>query len=377
MRITKNIMQLILPLVFVVGMILALPAASSAIPAHAARPAQVDVGISVGIAPPAFPYYEQPLCPGEGFIWTPGYWAWDGTDYYWVPGTWVEAPFVGGLWTPGYWGWGGSAFMWHVGYWGPQVGFYGGINYGYGYGGFGYEGGRWNGGVFAYNTSVSHIDVNVIHNTYVQNVTNVRPGRVAYNGGTGGVQRQPTAGETAAAGERRAGPTADQAQHQEVARSSPAQHFSTNHGTPAVAATAKPGDLSHGQPAATRPAYRPPTGTATADHAATSTEHATTHAANTTEHATTHAATPTEHATTHAATSTAHATTHAANTTEHATTHAATSTAHTTSHAATSTAHTTTHAAAPHESAPHGGGSGGSAPHGGGDAGSGHDKPGH
>jgi hypothetical protein len=365
----------ILPVTLMAGMFLGLAAPSSALPAHSARPAQVDVGISVGIAPPAFPYYEQPFCPGDGYIWTPGYWAWDGTDYYWVPGTWVLAPFIGGLWTPGYWGWGGSAFMWHVGYWGPEVGFYGGINYGYGYGGFGYEGGRWDGGHFAYNTSVSHVDVNVIHNTYVQHVSNVNPGRVAYNGGTGGIQRQPTATETAAASERRAGPTADQQQHDQVARSSPAQHFSTNHGTPAVAATAKPGDLSHGQPAATRPAasYRPPT--AGASHAATSTEHATTHAADTTEHATTHAAGTTEHATTHAAGTTEHATTHAATTTAHTTSHAATTTAHTTSHAATSTAHTATHAATPHQSAPHesaaphGGGGGGDAGHGG--------KPGH
>ena len=97
--------------------------------------AQVSVGISVSFAPPELPVYEQPTCPAEGYIWTPGYWAWDedGDDYYWVPGTWVLAPQVGFLWTPGWWGWGGSAFIFHEGFWGPVVGFYGGINYGYGY----------------------------------------------------------------------------------------------------------------------------------------------------------------------------------------------------------------------------------------------------
>ena len=62
---------------------------------------QIGVGISVGFAPPPLPVYEQPICPGDGYIWTPGYWAWDadGDDYYWVPGTWVEAPEVGFLWT--------------------------------------------------------------------------------------------------------------------------------------------------------------------------------------------------------------------------------------------------------------------------------------
>src|ERR1700690_2800646 len=126
MRPTK-MFRLMVPLFIALTVLLALPATSSAHPAHSARPAQVAVGISVGFAPPPLPYYEQPFCPGEGYIWTPGYWAWDGNDYYWVPGTWVLAPFVGGLWTPGYWGWGGAAFFWHEGYWGPRVGFYGGI----------------------------------------------------------------------------------------------------------------------------------------------------------------------------------------------------------------------------------------------------------
>jgi len=96
-----------------------------------------QIGIAVSFGPPAIPVYEQPICPGEGYIWTPGYWAWDGDDYYWVPGTWVLAPEIGFLWTPGYWGWGGDAFFWHEGYWGPHVGFYGGINYGFGYWGHG------------------------------------------------------------------------------------------------------------------------------------------------------------------------------------------------------------------------------------------------
>ncbi len=33
------------------------------------------VFVSVNIAPPILPVYEQPLCPGDGYIWTPGYWA--------------------------------------------------------------------------------------------------------------------------------------------------------------------------------------------------------------------------------------------------------------------------------------------------------------
>ena len=66
-----------------------------------------QVGISVRIGPPALPVYVQPPCPGDGLLWTPGYWAYDPDfgDYYWVPGTWVEPPEIGYLWTPGYWAW--------------------------------------------------------------------------------------------------------------------------------------------------------------------------------------------------------------------------------------------------------------------------------
>ena len=35
------------------------------------------VAISVTIAPPPLPLYAQPPIPGDGYIWTPGYWAWD------------------------------------------------------------------------------------------------------------------------------------------------------------------------------------------------------------------------------------------------------------------------------------------------------------
>jgi hypothetical protein len=36
-----------------------------------------QIGVAVSFGPPELPVYEQPVCPGEGYIWTPGYWAWD------------------------------------------------------------------------------------------------------------------------------------------------------------------------------------------------------------------------------------------------------------------------------------------------------------
>ena len=92
--------------------------------------AYAQISVSISFAPPELPVYEQPLLPGEGYIWTPGYWAYAGDDdgYYWVPGTWVMAPEPGLLWTPAYWGWGSDGYVFHNGYWGQQVGFYGGVS---------------------------------------------------------------------------------------------------------------------------------------------------------------------------------------------------------------------------------------------------------
>ena len=205
--------------------------------------AYAQISISISFAPPELPVYEQPLCPGEGYLWTPGYWAYGDDDYYWVPGTWVMAPEVGLLWTPAYWGWGGNGYVFYDGYWGQQVGFYGGISYGYGYFGEGYEGGRWQNGEFYYNRSVNNVNVTNIHNVYnttvINNTTTVN--RVSYNGGNGGINRRPRPEEEAASRERHIPPVAVQAQHAQAARANPELRASVNHGQPPVAATPKPG----------------------------------------------------------------------------------------------------------------------------------------
>ena len=199
----------------------------------------------IDAAPPDLPVYDQPPCPGDGYVWTPGYWAWDDA-YYWVPGTWVEPPQAGYLWTPAYWAWGGNAYVFHEGYWGEHVGFYGGIAYGYGYPGQGYEGGRWDNGHFYYNRSVNNVDVNVVHNVYnttvVNNVTvNNNVTRVSYNGGNGGVNARPTPDEQSAAQDRHIPPVAAQTEQVRTARSDPQLRASANQGKPPVAATPKAG----------------------------------------------------------------------------------------------------------------------------------------
>ena len=207
--------------------------------------AAVSVGISIGIAPPAMPVYAQPAVPGPGYVWTPGYWAWDPNygNYYWVPGTWVMPPEIGLLWTPGWWGWSAGYYRWNPGYWGTHVGFYGGINYGFGYFGSGYVGGYWRGRDFYYNRAVNNVNVTNIRNVYVNKtvINNVHVNRVSYNGGRGGVMAQPSAAQRSYANQRRYQPTAMQARQRETAMRNPAQRFKANQGQPAVFATQHPG----------------------------------------------------------------------------------------------------------------------------------------
>ncbi|PYL06811.1 MAG: hypothetical protein DME34_08125 [Verrucomicrobia bacterium] len=190
------------------------------------------IGISVGFAPPAIPIYTQPYAPAGGYLWAPGYWAFNGFDYYWVPGYWALPPRVGFYWTPGYWAYDGGRYFFNDGYWGPTVGFYGGINYGYGYTGVGYWGAEWAGGTLRYNTAVTRVNTAVIKNTYVnKNFATTTTTRASFNG-PGGVTAKATAQEQAAAKAEHIAPTAEQRSRVEAAKNDPALRAKDNHGKP-------------------------------------------------------------------------------------------------------------------------------------------------
>jgi hypothetical protein len=235
MKMNRSVRGLVLGVLMLAVGVLSLSTTSSA-------QIGIGIGISVRIGPPALPVYEQPICPGPGYLWTPGYWAWnDVGGYYWVPGTWVVGP-VGMLWTPGYWGFAGGFYGWHAGYWGPHVGFYGGINYGFGYGGVGFAGGEWRGGAFFYNREVMHVDVHSVTNVYSRTVV-VNNTHVAFNG-PGGIEARPTPQEEAYAHESHTAALASQTEHEHAASQNRQLFASENHGRPAIAATGRPGDFS-------------------------------------------------------------------------------------------------------------------------------------
>ena len=84
--------------------------------AAASAEARTFVDLDINVAPPA-PRYER-VVVRPGYVWTPGYWRWDGhghhvwvggiyvrerPGHHWVPAHWVQGPrggwhFVGGHW---------------------------------------------------------------------------------------------------------------------------------------------------------------------------------------------------------------------------------------------------------------------------------------
>ena len=185
-------------------------------------------------APPPLPVYDQPELTQANDQWTPGYWNY-GTSpgYYFVPGAWVAPPYAGALWTPGYWGYEGRRYRFHRGFWGRHIGFYGGVNYGFGYYGRGYEGGYWNKNNFFYNDRINRINVNVVRDVYQRNVVIENNTHYSYNG-PGGYQTRPVAAELAVYREQRLPPQQVQLQIREQAATNRQQFFAENHGRPAV-----------------------------------------------------------------------------------------------------------------------------------------------
>jgi hypothetical protein len=208
-------------------------------PAHA----QAQASNVASIAPPPLPSYSQPAVPGPGYIWIPGAWGWNGTGYYWVPAYWALPPAADLLWTPGYWAFNDTDhdYVFHSGYWAKTVGFYGGINYGFGYTGEGYNGGLWRNHQFVYNRAVN--DLGKAHVATYANQAFAPASHISFNGGRGGTTAQPTP-EGATAREHRVGPTPVQVQNQQTASRIQNQRYSENKGAPPITALARANDFS-------------------------------------------------------------------------------------------------------------------------------------
>ena len=230
--------------------------ADPSVPTDAAAPA-AEEQVQTSEPPPPLPEYSQPPAPADNDLWTPGYWSYANAGYYWVPGAWVMAPWLGALWTPPYWGYQNGAYLFHAGYWGAHIGYYGGIDYGFGYPGRGYYGAYWNRGQIFYNRTVTNVDPAVVRNYYAYTAPRGPGNRVSYNGGGGGMDVRPSAQEAAALREPRIPPVAAQQQHAREASADRNQFAAPGRPQPAALAAGRPLETEYRSPASLPPAPAP------------------------------------------------------------------------------------------------------------------------
>ena len=90
-------------------------AGASLLAASWAALSQVNVRIEVGVPPPVAIVETVPP-PRPGYVYAPGYWAWNGERHIWVRGrTITERP--GYTWVPDRWDSSGGRYRFVQGYW--------------------------------------------------------------------------------------------------------------------------------------------------------------------------------------------------------------------------------------------------------------------
>jgi hypothetical protein len=73
--------------------------------------------VIVPTAPPPPRYEVIPTPPREFVEWRPGHWHWDGREYAWIPGEYVERPRREARWEPGHWAERPNGWVWVEGHW--------------------------------------------------------------------------------------------------------------------------------------------------------------------------------------------------------------------------------------------------------------------
>jgi len=68
-------------------------------------------------APPTVRVETQTVSPGANYVWTRGYWRWNGATYVWVAGNWIVRPRPAAVYVEGHWLRRGSRWVWVAGYW--------------------------------------------------------------------------------------------------------------------------------------------------------------------------------------------------------------------------------------------------------------------
>jgi hypothetical protein len=72
---------------------------------------------TASVAPPPARVEVVPPAPGDRVTWVPGHWAWDGREYVWENGHYVERPAARVAYEPGHWEQSPRGWTWVPGYW--------------------------------------------------------------------------------------------------------------------------------------------------------------------------------------------------------------------------------------------------------------------
>ncbi len=86
--------------------LVAVPLLSLATACVVAPPHRVAVEVVAPKPPPPVRYEAPPPPPPERaelVVWDPGHWRWNGRDWAWVPGRYIERPRREAHWVPGRW----------------------------------------------------------------------------------------------------------------------------------------------------------------------------------------------------------------------------------------------------------------------------------
>jgi len=80
------------------------------------QPQVIQQPVVVQSAPPAPIVEPVPVSPGVEFVWTPGYWSWNG-GWVWISGRWMHPPRPHAAWVQGHWRHYGHGWRWEGGHW--------------------------------------------------------------------------------------------------------------------------------------------------------------------------------------------------------------------------------------------------------------------
>ena len=73
--------------------------------------------VYVRVGPPVPVVEARVVAPGPGYVWTEGFYRWDGRAYVWVPGRYVRPPRARAAWVPGHWARERRGWYWVDGHW--------------------------------------------------------------------------------------------------------------------------------------------------------------------------------------------------------------------------------------------------------------------